>query len=72
MLRGDLVMGIACTALQKGGDPRVDNSIGTLGRMVGSPFREGYLGIAYPANHTHTHHNKKHIFRLTFVYSIQD
>jgi hypothetical protein len=64
MFRGDLVMGIACTALQKDGDPRVDNSIGTLGHMVGSPFREGYLGLSCLANHTHSHHNKKPIFRL--------
>ena len=48
MFRGDLVMGIACTALQKDGDPRVHNSIGTLGRIVSSPFREGYLGLPHP------------------------
>ncbi len=45
MFRGDLVMGIACTALQKDGDPRVDNSIGTLGRMVGSHSGRVILGF---------------------------
>ena len=43
MFRGDLVMGTACMAEKKDRDPRVDNSIGILDRVVGRPLR-GYRG----------------------------
>jgi hypothetical protein len=35
MLRDDLVTGTVCMALKKDRDPRVDNSIGVLDRVVG-------------------------------------
>ena len=72
MFRGDLVMGIACTALQKDGDPRVDNSIGTSWPHGGQSIQGG-LSWASLSSQSHTHHNKKPIFRLlTFVYSMLD
>jgi len=43
MSRGDLVTGTACMAEKKDRDPRVDNSIGILDRVVGRPLR-GYRG----------------------------
>lgn len=47
VLRGDLVREIARMVLRRDRGPRVDNSIGILGRVVGIPLKQdviGYLG----------------------------
>jgi hypothetical protein len=43
MFRGDLVTGTVCMAQKKDRDPRLDNLIGILDRVVGWPLM-GYRG----------------------------